>query len=147
MDPLRWCCAFGLVIGHRAARAHVNYMTAVDDHPITCWTCHVYTQKDNFIARMMHETYVSPYNLAISAGRKQAVCGGTGIQPIGGGGSPGRKGAGENRGGGKTPYGYPQYDGHTAYVSNQWADNIYRSTWRNRRSPIPWWAAPVRPAW
>ena len=58
--------AAGSIFGHRAARTHVNYMTAVDDHPITCWTCHIYTQQDNFLARMQHETYVSPYNLAIS---------------------------------------------------------------------------------
>ncbi len=58
--------AFGIMLGKKKARAHVNYKTAVDDHPLTCWTCHIYTQKDNFIARMMNETYISPYNLAIS---------------------------------------------------------------------------------
>ena len=58
--------AFGLLMGHRAARAHVDWITAVDDHPYTCWTCHVYTQKDNFIAKVMNETYVSPYNLTLS---------------------------------------------------------------------------------
>ena len=50
----------GLIFGHRIARSHVNYITAVDDHPITCWTCHIYTQQDNLIARMLNETYVSP---------------------------------------------------------------------------------------
>jgi 6-phosphogluconolactonase (cycloisomerase 2 family) len=58
--------ATGLIFGNRAARAHVKYMTAVDDHPIKCWTCHLYTQQDNILAKMQHKTYVSPYNLAIS---------------------------------------------------------------------------------
>ncbi len=42
---------FGLVHGHKTARTHVNYITAVEDHPITCWSCHLYKQKDNFIAK------------------------------------------------------------------------------------------------
>ena len=46
--------AIGLLMGHKAARTHVNWITAVDDHPYTCWTCHVYTQKDNFIAKVMN---------------------------------------------------------------------------------------------
>ena len=45
----------GIYLGRNAARKHVNYITAVEDHPLTCWSCHVYTQKDNFIAKMMNE--------------------------------------------------------------------------------------------
>jgi len=41
-------------------------MTAVNDHPITCWSCHIYTQQDNVLAKMMNETYVSPYNLTMT---------------------------------------------------------------------------------
>ena len=58
--------AAGLMTGSKWARKHVNYMTAVEDHPIACWRCHLYTQEDNLIARWMNETYVSPYTLAIS---------------------------------------------------------------------------------
>ncbi len=57
---------FGLVHGHKTARTHVNYITAVEDHPITCWSCHLYKQKDNFIAKLINEEYISPYNLSLS---------------------------------------------------------------------------------
>ena len=41
-----------LIFGRPWARDHVNYMTAAEDHPLTCWTCHLYTQKDNVIAKL-----------------------------------------------------------------------------------------------
>ena len=116
----------GLSFGHRAARDHVNYITAVDDHPITCWSCHLYTQKDNIIARMLHETYVSPYNLAISTGGNRLYVVGQEsnqllvVDPL------------ENRvlekiGVGERPHTVAlDPDGYNAYVSNQWSDNIYR---------------------
>jgi len=63
---LAFILGFGILFGGKIARTHVNYMTAVEDHPITCWTCHIYTQKDNLIAKRMNEVYMSPYNLAFS---------------------------------------------------------------------------------
>ena len=48
------------IFGGRWARGQVKYITAADDHPLTCWSCHVYTQKDNLIAKMINETYVTP---------------------------------------------------------------------------------------
>ncbi|RLD56387.1 MAG: hypothetical protein DRI97_07560, partial [Bacteroidetes bacterium] len=117
--------AAGLIFGQRAARAHVNYMTAVDDHPITCWSCHLYTQQDNILAKMQHKTYVSPYNLAISEdGSRLYVVGqesnqlfvldpeaGSIVTKIEVGNKPHTVALSKN--------------GRTAYVSNQWADNIY----------------------
>ncbi len=117
--------AAGLIFGQRAARAHVNYMTAVDDHPITCWSCHLYTQQDNILAKMQHKTYVSPYNLAISEdGSRLYVLGqesnqlfvldpeaGSIVTKIEVGNKPHTVALSKN--------------GRTAYVSNQWADNIY----------------------
>ncbi len=117
--------AVGLTFGHRAARAHVKYMTAVDDHPITCWTCHAYIQKDNVIAKMLHETYVSPYNLAISDdGSRLYVVGQESNQLVvvdpAAGSVLNKIEVGER------PHTVIlDRDGHTAYVSNQWADNIY----------------------
>ncbi len=117
--------AVGIIFGHRAARTHVNYMTAVDDHPITCWTCHIYTQQDNFLARMQHETYVSPYNLAISEdGNRLYVIAQESNELV-----VVDPGAGEllrKIEVGERPHTVAlSKDGKSAYVSNQWADNIY----------------------
>ena len=118
--------AIGLLMGHRAARAHVNWITAVDDHPYTCWTCHVYTQKDNFIAKVMSETYVSPYNLTLSPdGSRLYVVGQESnqivvVDPLAGK-------VLEKIEVGERPHTIElSPDGLSAYVSNQWADNIYR---------------------
>ena len=118
--------AIGLLMGHRAARAHVDWITAVDDHPYTCWTCHVYTQKDNFIAKVMNETYVSPYNLTLSSdGSRLYVVGQESnqivvVDPLAGK-------VLEKIEVGDRPHTLAlSPDGQSAYVSNQWADNIYR---------------------
>jgi len=118
--------SFGLLLGHRAARAHVNWITAVDDHPYTCWTCHVYTQKDNFIARMMNETYVSPYNLTLSPdGSRLYVVGQESNQVVVVDPMAGK--VIEKIDVGERPHTIAlSPDGQSAYVSNQWANNIYR---------------------
>jgi len=117
--------ATGLIFGNRAARAHVNYMTAVDDHPIKCWTCHAYTQKDNVIAKMLHETYVSPYNLAVSEdGSRLYVLGQESNQLLVVDPEAGSI-VTKIEVGNKPHTVVLSKDGQTAYVSNQWADNIY----------------------
>ncbi len=116
----------GLFIGQRAARAHVNYMTAADDHPITCWTCHLYTQQDNFLAKMQHETYVSPYNMTLSEdGNRLYVIAQESnellvVDPAAG------KLLKKLQVGERPHTIVLSKDGQSAYVSNQWADNIYR---------------------
>jgi len=52
---------------HRWAREHVNYITAVDDHPLNCISCHLYTKKTGFIPKLINADYHSPINLALSA--------------------------------------------------------------------------------
>lgn len=118
--------AVGLLIGHRAARAHVDYITAVDDHPITCWSCHVYTQQDNVIARVMHETYISPYNLEISEdGERLYVVGQESNQLLVV--DPHENKVLEKIAVGERPHSVVlSKDGQSAYISNQWADNIYQ---------------------
>lgn len=117
--------AGGLFLGHKAARAHVNYMTAVDDHPITCWNCHLYTQQDNFLAKIQHRTYVSPYNLAVSEkGDLLLVVGQESnellvLDPAAG------KVLSKIQVGEKPHSVALSRDGKLAYVSNQWEDNIY----------------------
>jgi len=115
----------GLILGQRVARAHVNYMTAADDHPITCWTCHLYTQQDNFLAKMQHETYVSPYNMAISEdGSRLYVIAQESNELVEVDPEAGRLLRKIEVG--ERPHTVAlSKDGHTAYVSNQWADNIY----------------------
>jgi len=51
---------------HRWARAHVNYITAAEDHPLNCLSCHLYTQKTGFIPKLINADYYSPFNLALS---------------------------------------------------------------------------------
>ena len=117
--------AAGSIFGHRAARAHVDYMTAVDDHPITCWTCHIYTQQDNFLARMQHETYVSPYKLTISEdGNRLYVIAQESNELVVV--DPGTGELLKKIEVGERPHTVAlSKDGQSAYVSNQWADNIY----------------------
>lgn len=115
-----------LFFGGRWARGHVNYMTATEDHPRTCWSCHLYTQQDNFLARLINETYVSPYKLDISRdGKTLYVVGQESNELLVVEADAGKVLE-------KIPVGLKPHsvtlspDGQSAYVSNQWADNIYR---------------------
>jgi YVTN family beta-propeller protein len=111
----------------------VNYITAVEDHPRTCWTCHVYTQKDNFIAKLMHETYVSPYTLTIAEdGNTLYVVGQESneivvVDPL-------ADKVLDKIEVGERPHSLVlSRDEKTAYVSNQWADNIYQIDLESRK--------------
>ncbi len=55
---------------HRWARAHVNYKTAVEDHPLNCLSCHLYTQKSGLVSKLINADYYSPFNLALSGDGK-----------------------------------------------------------------------------
>ncbi|MEN8229864.1 MAG: beta-propeller fold lactonase family protein [Bacteroidota bacterium] len=117
--------AFGIVLGGKRARTHVNYMTAVEDHPITCWSCHLYKQKDNFLAKMINEEYISPYNLTLSQdGEKLYVVGQESNQLLV---VDSHEGAVVNKiDVGNRPHTVAlSRDDKTAYVSNQWSDNIF----------------------
>lgn len=63
----------GLLIyfpGKKWARAHANYMTAAEDHPLNCISCHLYKTDNPVIKRLVNKDYLSPINLAISPGDK-----------------------------------------------------------------------------
>ena len=115
-----------VIFGGRWARGHVNYMTATEDHPLKCWSCHLATQQDNLIAKLMNETYVSPYNLAISdEGDRLYVVGQESNELVVVDPRSGK--VLEKIGVGERPHTFVLgKDGKTGYVSNQWADNIYR---------------------
>jgi len=59
----------GLIIhfpAQKLARAHVNSKTAVEDHPLLCTSCHMYTSKNKLISRLVNAKYFSPFNMAVS---------------------------------------------------------------------------------
>jgi YVTN family beta-propeller protein len=63
---------FGLAVyfpAHKQARAHVNYVTATEDHPLNCGSCHLYISKNRFISKLINEDYLSPFNLTVSKDR------------------------------------------------------------------------------
>lgn len=115
----------GLILGGKSARKHVNYITEVDDHPLACWSCHLYTQKDNFLANMINETYVSPYNLALSPrGERLYVVGQESNQLLVVDPSEGR--VVETIAVGNKPHSVVISNDHQfAFVSNQWSDNVF----------------------
>lgn len=51
---------------HKLARGHVNYMTATQDHPLTCFSCHLYIQDNRFVTSLITGKYLSPINLTVS---------------------------------------------------------------------------------
>jgi YVTN family beta-propeller protein len=111
--------------GKKWARNHVNYITATEDHPLNCLSCHLYIQKEGIIARMINADYLSPFNMAISSDGKilyvvaqeaNALL----VLDIESGKVLDKVPVGER------PHSVVvKSDDRTAYVSNQWADNIY----------------------
>ncbi len=63
----------GLIIvfpGKKWAREHVNYQTAVADHPLLCTNCHLHIHKNSPFTKLDYKNYLSPLNLAVSADGK-----------------------------------------------------------------------------
>ncbi len=56
--------------GRKMARQHVNHMTAVEDHPLKCTSCHLHMIDEGPIAKWNHKDYFSPFNLAVSGDGK-----------------------------------------------------------------------------
>lgn len=114
-----------LIPGKKAAREHVNFITATEDHPLNCLRCHLYTQKEGLLAKAVNADYLSPFNLAISPdGRTLYVVAQEAnallVVDIGSEKVLDKITVGER------PHSVVlKKDGTTAYVSNQWADNIY----------------------
>ncbi len=117
--------AFCIVYGGKRARVHVNYITATEDHPIKCWSCHLYTQKDNFLARIINEDYISPYKLSLSFdGDQLYVVGQESNQLLVVDPQAGK--VIDKIEVGNRPHSVTlSKDDNTAYVSNQWSDNIF----------------------
>ena len=117
----------GLIIyfpGHKMARAHVNYLTGVEDHPLLCLNCHLYIVSEGPIAKMVNKDYYSPINLAVSKdGSRLYVVAQEGNALI-------TVDADQEKVINKIEVGELPHsvvlsnDGLKAYVSNQWSDNI-----------------------
>ncbi|HJZ39769.1 MAG TPA: hypothetical protein VJ203_05335 [Bacteroidales bacterium] len=109
---------------HRWARAHVNYQTAVEDHPLNCASCHIYTQKTGLIPKLINADYYSPFNLTVSNdGSKLYIVaeeeGALLVVDL-------KKSKVLHKiGVGKSPHSVIlDKAGNRAYVSNQWSDNV-----------------------
>ncbi len=111
---------------HNAARKHVNYMTAVDNHPLNCTRCHLHMINEGPLYKAVNRTYRSPYNLAISPdGKTLYVVAQESSELLVVDAQEGK--VREVLPVGKQPHTVVvTSDGKTAFVSNEWADNVYR---------------------
>jgi YVTN family beta-propeller protein len=110
--------------GRKLARKHVNFMTAVEDHPLSCASCHLYLLKKGPVSKLVNEDYYSPLNLAVSKDGKRLYIvaqDGNALLVV-----DSESGKVLNR----IKVGVHPHSvildagGKTAYVSNQWSDNV-----------------------
>jgi YVTN family beta-propeller protein len=109
---------------HHWAREHVNHMTATEDHPVGCTSCHLYLSKSEFISKLTNAHYYSPFNLAVSEdGQYLYVVAEEGnallVADV-----KKRKVKHEIQVGTRPHSVVLSMDGKTAYVSNEWSDNV-----------------------
>jgi len=109
---------------HRWAREHVNYLTATNDHPLKCTSCHLHLQKSGIISKLVNAHYYSPFNLAVSRNGKYlyTVAEEANALLI----IDAERGKVTHKiNVGVRPYSVVLgKEGKTAYVSNQWSDNV-----------------------
>ena len=110
--------------GKRWARAHVNYKTATDDHPLKCTDCHAYISKSPLISRLVNRDYFSPVNVTVSGdGKLLFVTAQDADELIVADSEKGE--IIKKISVGNKPYGVIiDKAGKKAYVSNQWSDNV-----------------------
>jgi YVTN family beta-propeller protein len=110
--------------GRKLAREHVNSKTAVDDHPLLCTSCHLYTSTNKIISKLINADYYSPFNLSVSVkGDRLYVVAQEADELL-------IVDVANNKVLNKIKVGkYPHSvvvdsENKRAYVSNQWADNV-----------------------
>jgi YVTN family beta-propeller protein len=109
---------------HRWAKEHVYQMTATEDHPLNCASCHLYLQKSGIISKLVNAHYYSPLNLAVSNdGRNLYVVAeeGNALLVVD---TKKQKVTHKIEVGNRPHSIILSKDGNTAYVSNQWSDNV-----------------------
>lgn len=109
---------------HDWARAHVNWVTETDDHPLYCGSCHLYIHKNGPFSKLVNSKYYSPFNMALSPdGKSLYVVAREGnsllvINTV------------RNKVVREIPVGVNPHSvivdksGARAFVSNQWSDNV-----------------------
>lgn len=106
-------------------RGHVDYITATKDHPLNCFSCHLYIQKDGIVAKLVNREYLSPYKLAVAndGSKLYVVAQESNLLLI--------VDASANKVISKIKVGnHPHtialdHKGKSGYVSNEWEDNVY----------------------
>ncbi|MCJ7449477.1 MAG: hypothetical protein MUO72_17510 [Bacteroidales bacterium] len=125
--PVGVICILGAIFYspyHTWARKHVNLMTATEDHPLNCASCHLYLQKSGVISKLVNAHYYSPFNLAVSNdGRYLYVVAeeGNTLLVVD---TKKQKVTHKVEVGNRPHSIILSKDGNTAYVSNQWSDNV-----------------------
>jgi YVTN family beta-propeller protein len=125
--PVGIVCILGTVLYspfHRWAKDHVNQMTATEDHPLKCTSCHLYIQRSGIISKIVNAHYYSPFNLAVSNDGKNLYVvaeEGNALLVVD---TEKNKVTNEIKVGTRPHSVILSKDGKTAYVSNQWSDNI-----------------------
>ena len=125
--PLGILCIAGAVLYprfHKWSREHVNYITAAEDHPLKCSSCHLYLKRTGFVSKVVNARYYSPFNLAVSKdGRNLYVVAeeGNALLVV----NTEKQRVTDKIEVGNHPHSVVlSKDGTTAYVSNQWSDNV-----------------------
>jgi YVTN family beta-propeller protein len=111
--------------GRKWARAHVNEKTATTDHPLNCISCHGYIQKSGLVAKLVNTTYLSPFNLAVSADGKKLYVVAQESNALLVVDTESKKVINKISVGNQPHSVILSKDGQKAYVSNQWADNVF----------------------
>ena len=108
------------------SRQHVDYMTAVNDHPIDCFSCHLYLQKDNVFFRMVNREYKSPYKVAVTSKGDRILVVAQESNELMVLDANEKKLVKSIKVGNRPNTVVIDKADKYCYVSNQWADNIYR---------------------
>ncbi len=106
------------------ARAHVNMKTAVEDHPLNCLSCHMYTQKTGIIAKMINADYYSPFNITLTKDGKKLYVVAEEAGKVLVVDTDKSKVVKQIRVGDKPYTIILNSDESLGYVSNQWSDNV-----------------------
>ena len=112
-------------IGGRVARTHVNYITAVEDHPLQCSSCHLYTSKNPLVRKLINANYLSPFNMAISGDGSRLYVVAQEANALLVVDALNQKVINKISMGEQPHSVILSGNGQKAYVSNQWSDNVF----------------------
>ncbi|MFQ5864123.1 MAG: beta-propeller fold lactonase family protein [bacterium] len=116
----------GVVLGagHRWSSEHVRYITGGQPASLNCISCHVYTQRNGWVTRLLQRDYLSPLDIAVSPdGSRLYVTAqdGEALLVV----DPNERWVVTKIPVGQRPHSVVlSRDGTTAYVSNQWWNTI-----------------------